>query len=145
VLVWFGSRTWPGTINVFDQDSEGTARAPSFLFWHHAEIKEEKMVKQRFQVLFRRWLFTVMKMVGPILLFEVCVLVRQHLQYLPLSISDLLLGALLAFLLTGLLCWLWALGEWLWSKLRRLRGFLSELRQYSRSYWNREAVRTNKA
>ena len=28
------------------------------------------MVKQRFQVLFRRWLFTVMKMVGPILLFE---------------------------------------------------------------------------
>ena len=28
------------------------------------------MVKQRFQVLFRRWLFTVMKVVGPILLFE---------------------------------------------------------------------------
>ena len=103
------------------------------------------MVKQRFQVLFRRWLFTLGKMVGPILLFEVCVLVRQHLQYLPLSISDLLLGALLAFLLTALLCWLWALGEWLWSKLRRLRGFLSELRQGSRSYWNPEAVRTNKA
>lgn len=103
------------------------------------------MVKQRFQVLFRRWLFTVMKVVGPVLLFELFVLVRQHFQYVPLSISDLLLGALLAFLLTALLCWLWALGEWLWSRLRRLRGFLSELRQCSRSYWSPEAVRTNKA
>lgn len=103
------------------------------------------MVKQRFQVLFRRWLFTVMKMVGPILLFEVCVLVRQHLHYVPLSISDLLIDTMFALLLTALLCWLWALGEWLWSRLRRLRGFLSELRQCSRSYWDPEAVRTNKA
>ena len=103
------------------------------------------MVNQRFQVLFRRWLFTVTKVVGPILLFEVFVLVRQHLHYVPLSISDLLIGTLFALLLTALLCWLWALGEWLWSKLRRLRGFLSELRQCSRSYWDPEAVRTNKA
>jgi hypothetical protein len=42
VLVWFVSRAWPGTDNVFDQDSEGTARAPSFLFWHHAERKGGK-------------------------------------------------------------------------------------------------------
>ena len=103
------------------------------------------MVKQRFRVLFRRWFFTVGKVCGPILLFELFVLVRQHFQYVPLSISDLLMGALLAFLLTALLCWLWALGEWLWSKLRRLRGFLSELWQCSRSYWNPDAVRTNKA
>jgi hypothetical protein len=39
VLVWFVSRAWPGTDNVFDQDNEGTAPAPSFLFWHHAERK----------------------------------------------------------------------------------------------------------
>jgi hypothetical protein len=39
VLVWFVSRAWPGTDNVFDQDKEGTARAPSFLFWHYAERK----------------------------------------------------------------------------------------------------------
>ena len=39
MLVWFVSRAWPGTDNVFDQDNEGTARAPSFLFWHHAERK----------------------------------------------------------------------------------------------------------
>ena len=52
------------------------------------------MVKQRFLVLFRRWLFTVAKVFGPILLFEVFVLVRQYLQYVPLSILDLLMGAL---------------------------------------------------
>jgi len=103
------------------------------------------MVKQRFLVLFRRWLFTMVKVFGPILLFELFVMVRQHFQYVPPSISDLLMGALLAFLLTAVLCWLWALGEWLWSRLRRLRGFLSGLRQCSRSYWNPDVVRTNKA
>ena len=52
------------------------------------------MVKQRFLVLFRRWLFTMAKVFGPILLFEGFVLVRQYLQYAPLGILDLLMGAL---------------------------------------------------
>ena len=103
------------------------------------------MVKQRFLVLFRRWLFTVAKVFGPILLFEGFVLVRQYLQFVPLSIPDLLMGVITALALTALLCGLWAWGEWWWSKLRRLRGFVSELRQCSRSYWSPEAVKTNKA
>ena len=103
------------------------------------------MVKQRFRVLFRRWFFTVMRFCGPILLYELFRLVRQHFKYAPVGMSDLLMGALTAFLLTALLCWLWALGEWTWSRLRRLRGFVSEVRQCSRSYWRPEAVRTNKA
>jgi len=103
------------------------------------------MVKQRFLVLFRRWLFTVAKMFGPILLFEVFALVRQYLQYAPLGVLDLLMGALMTLLLTALLCWLWAWGEWWWSKLRRLRGFVSELQQCSRRYWSPQAVKTNKA
>ena len=41
------------------------------------------MVKQRFRVLFRRWFFTVAKVCGPILLFELFVTVRQHFQYVP--------------------------------------------------------------
>ena len=102
-------------------------------------------MKQRFLVLFRRWLVTVAKVFGPILLFEVLVLVRQYLQYVPLGILDLLKGAIFAFMLTALLCGLWVWGEWWWSKLRRLRGYVSELRQCSRSYWNPEAVRTKKA
>ena len=98
------------------------------------------MVRQRFRVLFRRWFFTVAKVCGPIVVYELFALVRQHSHYLPLGMSDLLMEALLAFLLTALLCWLWALGEWTWSRLRRLRGFVSELRQCSRSYWKPEAV-----
>jgi hypothetical protein len=103
------------------------------------------MVKQRFLVLFRRWLFTMAKVLGPILLFEGFVLVRQYLQYAPLGILDLLMGVLTALALTATLCGLWAWGEWWWSKLRRLRGFVSELRQCSRNYWNPQQIKTNKA
>jgi hypothetical protein len=103
------------------------------------------MVKQRFLVLFRRWLFTVSKVFGPILLFEVFLLVREHFQYAPLNILDLLTGALVTLLITALLCWLWAWGEWWWSKLCRIRGFVSEVLQCSRSYWGPGAVKTNKA
>jgi hypothetical protein len=103
------------------------------------------MVKQRFLVLFRRWFVTVAKVFGPILLFEVVVSVRQYLQYVPLGILDLLMGALMTLVLTALLCGFWTWGEWWWSKLRRLRGFVSELRQCSRSYWSAELVKTNKA
>ena len=91
------------------------------------------MVRQRFLVLFRRWAFTVAKVLGPVFLFEVLVLVRQHLNYAPVGILDLLAGALTALLVTSLLCFCWALGEWWWSKLRRLRGFVGELRQCSRT------------
>jgi len=103
------------------------------------------MVKQRFRVLFRRWFFTVAKVCGRILLFELFALVRQHFQYVPIGISDVLMGAILASLLTALLCWLWALGEWMWYRLRRLRGFLSGVLQCFRSYWKPDAARMNKA
>jgi len=86
------------------------------------------MVKQRFLVLFRRWFFTVAMVFGPILLFEGLVLIRQYLQYAPLGMLDLLMGALVTLLVAVLLCWLWAWGEWWWSKLRMLRAFVSEIR-----------------
>jgi len=102
------------------------------------------MVKQRLLVLCRRWLFTMAKVLWPILLFEGFVLVREYLQYTPLGILDLLMGVITALALTALLCGLWAWGEWWWSKLRRFRGFVSELRQCSRNYWSPEVVKTNK-
>src|ERR1019366_8633886 len=82
---------------------ESRASVPPFCSGNTQKEKEEEMVKQRFRVLFRRWFFTVMKFCGPILLFELFVAVRQHFQYVPPSISDLLMGALLAFLLTVVL------------------------------------------
>ena len=103
------------------------------------------MVRQRFLVLFRRWLVTVAKVFGPILLFEVFVSVRQYLQLAPLGIQDLLMGAFVTLVLTAMLCGLWAWGEWLWSKLRRLRGFVTELRLCSRNYWSPKPVEANKA
>lgn len=103
------------------------------------------MVKQRFLVLFRRWLFTVARVFGPILLFEGFVLVREYLQYAPLGYLDLLMGTMVTLLTMALLCLLWAWGEWVWSKLRRLRGFASGRWQCLHSYWHPEAVKTNKA
>ena len=103
------------------------------------------MVKQRFLVLFRRWFATVAKVFGPILLFELFVSVRHHLQYVPLGTLDLLMGLLISLLLTAMLCALWAWGEWWWSKLRRLRGFAGELWQCSRSYWSPAPVETKRA
>ena len=103
------------------------------------------MVKQRFLVLFGRWLITMAKVLGPVLLFELLVSVRQYLQLAPLSVIDLLMGAFAALLVTAALCGLWAWGEWLWSKLRRIRGFASELRRCSRNYWTPEAVKAKRA
>ena len=94
------------------------------------------MVKQRFLIHFKPWLFTVMKVVGPIV--GVSTLREAPAApsvRCPSACRSLLMGALLALLLTALLCWLWAWGEWFWFKLRRFRGFLSELRQCFRSYW----------
>jgi hypothetical protein len=86
------------------------------------------MVRQRFLVLFRRWAFTVATVLGPVFLFEVVVLVRQHLNDAPLGILDLVAGALTSLLITALLCFSWAWGEWWWSKLRKLRSFVGKLR-----------------
>jgi hypothetical protein len=144
VLARFVSRTWPETETFSTRTAREPRKRPSFLFWEQTE-KEEWMVKQRFLVLFRRWLFTAGKVFGPILLFEGFVQVRQYLQYAPLGMLDVLMGALFALLVTAMLCLVWAWGEWCWSKLRRVRGFVSELWQCSRSYWNPEAIKTTKA
>jgi hypothetical protein len=102
------------------------------------------MVKRRFVVLFRRWFVTAVKVFGPILGFELFVFGREYFRCRPLSIEDLLLAGLTALLLIAGLCWLWAWGEWWWSKLRRIRGFGGELARCSRDYWKPAAVKTHK-
>ena len=69
------------------------------------------MVKQRFLVLFRRWLFTMAKVFGPILLFEGFVLVRQYLRYAPFGILDLLMGVLMALAAHGPVVWALGVGR----------------------------------
>ena len=103
------------------------------------------MVKQRFGTLFRPRVITFAKVFGAILGYHLFGLAREYFQYLPLSLLELLMGAGGVLLTIALLCWFWALGEWSWSKLGRLRGFCGELRRCPRNYWKPEAVRTNKA
>jgi len=102
------------------------------------------MVKQRFLMLFRRWLFTFGKVLGPILLFEGIVSVRQYLQYVPLAMSDWLAGVLIALLATACMCWLWALGECWWSRLRRIRGIANQHRHSSRRHLVPEIAKSRK-
>ena len=103
------------------------------------------MVKQRFLTLFRRWFLTIAKVFGPILVYQFVVLVREHFHYVRFSMVDVLMATLMALALVGLLCGLWAWGEWAWSKLLRLRGFGSELRRCCKNYWRPEPVRATKA
>ncbi len=103
------------------------------------------MVKQRFVTLFRPLIITFTKVFGAVLGYHLFGMAREYFQYLPIRLVELLVGGGAVLLTIALLCWLWAWGEWLWSKLRRLRGFCGELTRCSRDYWKPEAVRINKA
>jgi len=92
------------------------------------------MVKQRFGTLFRPRVITFAKVFGAIVGYHLFGMAREYLQYLPLSLVELLVGAGGALLTIALLCWFWAWGEWSWSKLGRLRGFFGELQRRSRNY-----------
>ena len=101
------------------------------------------MVKQRFLTHFKPWLFAVIKVVGLIVGYQLFDKARTYLQYAPLNSVDVLLGAVVALLMAGLLCGLWAWGEWCWFKLQRLRCFCAELTRAFRNHWGPKAVRTS--
>ena len=87
------------------------------------------MVKQRFLTHFKPWLFAVVKVVGLIVGYQLFDETRTYLQYAPLNSVDVVVAATVALLAIGLLCRLWAWGEWCWFKLRRLWRFCSELKR----------------
>ena len=97
------------------------------------------MVKQRFLTHFKPWLFAVSKVVGLIVGYQLFDEARAYLQYAPLNSVDVVVAATVALLAIGLLCGLWAWGEWCWFKLSRLRQFCSELKQ---AFNNRRGPRT---
>ena len=103
------------------------------------------MVKQRFLTHFKPWLIAVSKAGALIVTYQLLDQIRIRLQRPPLDISDVMRAATIALLTLGLFCGLWAWGEWWWSKLRRLRGFVKELRLCSRNYWSPKPVEANKA
>ena len=79
------------------------------------------MVKQRFLTRFKPWLYAVIKVVGVIVGYQLIDQARRYFQYAPLNIVDLVLAATATLFAIGLLCAIWAGGEWCWFKLRRFR------------------------
>src|SRR6266851_409532 len=137
------SRTWPGTLTFSTRTAKRAAQAPSYLFWFQTEKGGREMVKQRFLTHFKPWLFAVIRVVVPIVGYQLFNKARTYLQYAPLNSVDVLLGAVVALVMAGLLCGLWAWGEWCWFKLQRLRGFCAELKRAFRNHWGPKAVRTS--
>ncbi len=100
------------------------------------------MVKQRFWTHFKPWLFAVSRVAGPIVGYQFLNQARAFFQYAPLGVADVLVGVSVALLVIGLLCGLWAWGEWCWFRLCSLRGLCSELKRAFINHRRPLAVRT---
>ena len=87
------------------------------------------MVRQRFLTHFKPWFFAVSKVGGVIVGYQLFDQIRTYFQYAPLNIVDVVMAATVALFMIGLLCVIWAWGEWCWFKLSRLRTFGSELKR----------------
>ena len=101
------------------------------------------MVKQRFLTHFKPWLFAVSKVVGLIVGYQLFDATRTYLQYAPLNSRDVVIAASVALFVIGLLCAIWAWGEWCWFKLRRCRMFCSELKRALNDVRRPRTVRTS--
>jgi len=102
------------------------------------------MVKQRFLTHFKPWFFAVTKVVGLIVGYQLFDKARTYFQYAPLNSVDVVVVATVALLAIGLLCGLWAWGEWCWFKLCRLRRY-SGLKQAFDHRWHARTVRTSRS
>ncbi len=87
------------------------------------------MVKQRFLTHFKPWLSAVIKVGGVIVGYQLFDQLRTRFQYPPLNIVDVVRAATVALSVVGLLCAIWAWGEWCWFKLRRLQTSCGELKR----------------
>src|SRR5258708_32162904 len=98
------SRTWPGTLTFSTRAAKRAAQAPSYLFWFQTEKGGREMVKQRFLTHFKPWLFAVIRVVVPIVGYQLFNKPRTHLQYTPLNSLDGLLRPVVALFVTALPC-----------------------------------------
>jgi hypothetical protein len=101
------------------------------------------MVRQRFLTHFKPWFYAVIKVGGGIVGYQFFDQLRMRFQCPPLNIGDVVMAATVALFMVGLLCVIWAGGEWCWFKLRRLRTFCSELRRALNDVRPPRTVRTS--
>ena len=102
------------------------------------------MVKQRFLTHFKPWLFAVSKVVGVIVGYQLFDQARMYFHYAPLNIADVVMAATVTLFVIGLLCVIWAWGEWCWSQLRRLRWFCSKRKRAFNHPWRPQTVGTSR-
>lgn len=93
------------------------------------------MIRYEFLRRFKPKGITILKVFGPILLYQLIRMALEYFRIPSLGIVEGLMAAGAALLIVALGCWLWAVGEWSWFSLRRLRVFRRELWQFSREYW----------
>lgn len=101
------------------------------------------MVKQRFLTHFKPWLYAVVKVGGVIAGYQLFDQLRTRFQYPPLNIVDVMVAATVTLFMVGLLCGIWAWGEWCWFKLRRLRTYCSEFKRALNDVRPPRTVRTS--
>ena len=102
------------------------------------------MVKQRFLTHFKPWLFAVSRVGGVIVGYQVFDQTRVYFRYSPLNTADVVMAATVALFVIGLLCGLWAWGEWCWFQLRRLRWFCSKRKRAFNHHWRPQTVGTSR-
>ena len=102
------------------------------------------MVMQRFWTHFKPWLFAVSRVAGPIVGYQLLNQARAFFHYAPLGVADVLVGVSVALLVVGLLCGLWAWGEWCWFRLRAVWWFCSKRKRAFNNHWRPQTVRTSR-
>jgi hypothetical protein len=101
------------------------------------------MVKQRFLTHFKPWLSAVIKVGGVIAGYQLFDQLRTRFRYPPLDIVDVVMAATVVLFVIGLLCVIWAWGEWCCFKLRRLRTSCGELKRAFNDVRRSRTVRTS--
>jgi hypothetical protein len=103
------------------------------------------MVKQRFRVLFRRWVFTVMKFCGPILLYELFCVGPAALSVCAPRHVGFADGSVFGCPAHGLAVLAVGTGRVDMVQAVEVTGLRERAAGSSRSYWTPEAVRINKS
>jgi hypothetical protein len=103
------------------------------------------MVRQRFLTHFKPWFYAVIKVDGVIVGYQIFDQLRTRFQYPPLNIADVVMAATESLFVIGLLCGIWAGGEWCRFKLRRLRTFCSALKRAVSDVRRPRTVRASQA
>jgi len=142
---WLGSsQLKPETLALFSARAAKRERQQPSPDLSLRDREGETMIRNEFLRRYKPKAITILKVFGPVLLYQLIRMVLEYFHIPSLGIVEVLMAAGAALLVMALACWLWAVGEWGWFSLRRLRVFWRELWQFTREYWKASAAATTK-